>query len=445
MKIHPVYLASTIICVAVVGFFCISIALSLSSLSEFWVSVLKILRHGCEGAMVGGICDFIAVRMVYDTARQRFPSLRDNTARIVIKDMVDVRGLITDASKLRDFLIDNENQQYFVELLQDTLPDMEELEEVLEQFWHEELRTHIIKWMLELDVSFSVSVPEDRTEINFELFQMIGAKCLKYVADEEEENRNLVRNIEALSENISLDELGVPSDPEKVKELLQTIWEHWKKIGMAEQGKLTKMLSNTLAPSVIERLGPAIARVVSTTSLKDAIEPILTEAVVKEVLINSAKKMEHNELDFLEEAPRVFEDFLAYIGVFWRAWRNLPENDRLQVVEESLRLIEKPLLDWIRNAIWDLRSQLLTPEVLLEKRVAAQLLEKVSVHIHSQAESAEEKAIKTLQKQFEEMGADGFVQMLQNRTKEQLDWIKVNGSGWGFLLGSLAGIVELLL
>jgi hypothetical protein len=42
------------------------------------------------------------------------------------------------------------------------------------------------------------------------------------------------------------------------------------------------------------------------------------------------------------------------------------------------------------------------------------------------------------------MGAEGFVGMLQSRTQRQLDWIKVNGSGWGFLVGMIAGGITLL-
>jgi hypothetical protein len=445
MNIRPVYLASTIIGSAILAFFVISWGLSHWVLEPPLPSVLKVLRHGCEGAMVGGICDFIAVRMVYDTARNKFPDLRDNTAKVVIKDMVDVQGLITDASRLKDFLTDPENQQEFVALLQDTLPNRSELEENLEEFWHTDLRSHIIEWMLDVDLKYDPNIPEERTDINLELYRKVGAKCLRYVADEEEENRQLVDNIAALSSDVSLAELGIPSDPDEVTVLLHNLWEHWEKIGLEEQGKITQILSKRLAPTAIEHLGPAIARVVSTTTIKDAIEPLLTEAVVRHVLVSTAEKIEEENLEILEEnGPQIFEDFLAYLSVFWRAWQGLPDDERLSVVEESLRLAEKPILDWIRDAIWDLRTQLLTPEILLEKQVAAQLVDKVSQHILSQAEVAEEKAIGTLQKQFDDMGAEGFVSMLQSRTQEQLDWIKVNGSGWGFVLGSMAGCIELL-
>ena len=251
-----------------------------------------------------------------------------------------------------------------------------------------------------------------------------------------------MERVSALSSDVSLSELGIPNEAEQVKQLLSTIWGHWQKIGMTEQGKITQLLSNKLAPTAIDRLGPAIARVVSTTTLKDAIEPLLTEEMIRQLLLSISSQLEQTSAE--EPTPEIFEDFIAYLAVFWHGWKGLALAERRAVIEELVRLVEKPMLGWISDAIWALRAQLLTPEVLLEKKVAVQLVERVSEHIQAQAEVAEEQAIKTLQQQFDEMGADGFVDMLRARTKEQLDWIKVNGSGWGFLLGSIAGVVELL-
>ena len=55
--------------------------------------------------------------------------------------------------------------------------------------------------------------------------------------------------------------------------------------------------------------------------------------------------------------------------------------------------------------------------------------------LKSQAENIEQQSIKALQTQFDEMGQDNFVEMIRRNTKTRLDWIKVNGSGWGFVLG----------
>ena len=46
-----------------------------------WVTfALKILHHGSEGALVGGVCDIIAVRNVYEKAEGQFSSLTQETS-----------------------------------------------------------------------------------------------------------------------------------------------------------------------------------------------------------------------------------------------------------------------------------------------------------------------------------------------------------------------------
>jgi hypothetical protein len=71
------------------------------------------------------------------------------------------------------------------------------------------------------------------------------------------------------------------------------------------------------------------------------------------------------------------------------------------------------------------------------------LIRILSTQIEAKADWVEAEAIKALQDQFDAMGAEGFVGMLQSRTQRQLDWIKVNGSGWGFLVGMIAGGISI--
>ena len=89
--------------------------------------------------------------------------------------------------------------------------------------------------------------------------------------------------------------------------------------------------------------------------------------------------------------------------------------------------------------------QLLDPQAFLEKEVTRQLLDVIGGYLKEQSLAIEERSISLLQAEFDAMGADGFVDMLQRNTKRQLDWIKVNGSAWGFGLGSLVGLIGWLL
>ena len=120
MRWNPVYLSSLII-----GFGVVVVVLSWilghMELTPEWVATLIIVRHGCEGALVGGICDIIAVQNVYSTARKVW--LRDNTTRIVVQDMIRVRHQLETASQLQTLLSNPAYQQEFVTLLESVVPD----------------------------------------------------------------------------------------------------------------------------------------------------------------------------------------------------------------------------------------------------------------------------------------------------------------------------------
>ena len=63
----------------------------------------------------------------------------------------------------------------------------------------------------------------------------------------------------------------------------------------------------------------------------------------------------------------------------------------------------------------------------------------------ARADSIEEQAYVRLYEQLDGYGSQRFVLMLRQKTQEPLDWIKVNGTGYGFIIGSLAGALSLML
>ena len=83
--------------------------------------------------------------------------------------------------------------------------------------------------------------------------------------------------------------------------------------------------------------------------------------------------------------------------------------------------------------------QLLEPNHILEQEGTQAILTTLSETLKTQASNIEQQSIKALQEQFDEMGQDNFVEMIRRNTQTRLDWIKVNGSGWGFVLGAFVG------
>ena len=67
------------------------------------------------------------------------------------------------------------------------------------------------------------------------------------------------------------------------------------------------------------------------------------------------------------------------------------------------------------------------------------MFQKVSDELEDKSGDIEDQAEALLIEKIEAQGAKAFVAMLRTQTQEPLDWIKVNGVCWGFLIGSIAG------
>jgi hypothetical protein len=447
MQLNPVYLASLIIGVGVVGFVVLSWMLGHMELTPEWMATLIILRHGCEGALVGGICDIIAVQNVYSTARKHFPGLRDNTTRIVVQDMIRVRHQLETASQLQNLLSNPVYQQEFVTLLESVVPDQVVVEEKVRELWTSSVRSHLIDWLVAYSFQGTAQEFTNKYEIDTEVFRQAGVEILRGVANKDTENAELVVRLRQLAADVNLHDIGVPAETEAVRHLLTKIWEQWKSLSPQNEENLFSRMGNGLANQVILKLAPAIARKVQTTTLEDAIDPILSEEGLKSTLLSLADKLNEDspERQLLQEHSDLLEDIVSYWWVFAHAWDDLDPELKRKCVEEVLRVIEEPAISGLTAELWAWRMQLLDPQAFLEKEVTRQLLDVIGGYLKEQSLAIEERSISLLQAEFDAMGADGFVDMLQRNTKRQLDWIKVNGSAWGFGLGALVGLIGWLL
>jgi hypothetical protein len=449
MKLNPVYIASTIIGISIAGFLLISWMLGHTEFTPETEKLLIVLRHGCEGALVGGICDFIAVKSVYTAAREHFPSLRDNTTRIVVQDMIQVRKQVEDISNLEELLHNAQHQARFISAVEQFAPSKENLDQLLRGLWNEQLRPHIASWMINYKFEGTAQQFTTRHEINTDLFRQGAVELLRDVANQEKDNTQLVEKLRRLASDVTLHDVGVPSEPTAVRHLLEKLYSHWTSLepdaDVTEKPFFARM-GHTLITQCIVGFSPAIAEKVKTINLEDTFSPLLTEETLKDTLLALAEKIEHpNTVESLADNHDLLADIVSYWLVFVRAWEDLAPALRTDIVEEIIRIVETPALELLTNQIWDLRMQLLTPEKLLEQEGTKALLTTLGDTLKEQAESIEQTSVQLLQQQFDDMGQDGFVDMLQRNTKARLDWIKVNGSAWGFALGSVVGIVGLFL
>ena len=66
-----------------------------------------------------------------------------------------------------------------------------------------------------------------RHEINTELFRQGAVGLLKDVANQEEDNVQLVLKVRKLASDITLHDVGVPSEPAAVRHLLEKLYQQW--------------------------------------------------------------------------------------------------------------------------------------------------------------------------------------------------------------------------
>ena len=183
MKWKPELIAGCIIGISIAGFLVISWFLGHRTFDPTFKLYLIIIRHGFEGALVGGICDFIAVKSVYTAARDHFPSLRDNTTRIVIKDMVRVKEQIELRSDLGELLKKSEYQEQFIGAVQQFAPSTESIETLIHNIWNTQIRPTLAQWMIDYKFKGTAKQFTTRHEINTGLFREGAVELLKDVAN----------------------------------------------------------------------------------------------------------------------------------------------------------------------------------------------------------------------------------------------------------------------
>ena len=449
MKWKPELIAGCIIGISIAGFLVISWFLGHRTFDPTFKLYLIIIRHGFEGALVGGICDFIAVKSVYTAARDHFPSLRDNTTRIVIKDMVRVKEQIELRSDLRELLKKSEHQEQFVVAVQQFAPSKESIETVVHNIWNAQIRPTLAQWMIDYKFKGTAKQFTTRHEINTGLFRQGAVELLKDVANQEEDNEQLVLRVRKLASDITLHDIGVPSEPTAVRHLLEKLYQQWSSLDPdedLEDKPFWAKAGHTLLTQSIVAFSPAIAQKVQTTTLEDTFKPLLTEETLRDTLLSLAEKIEnYSQIEALESNDDLLADIVSYWLVFVRAWENLTPTLRAEIVDELIRIVETPALAMIVDHLWTLRMQLLKPNHILEQEGTQAILTTLSEALKSQASNIEQQSLKALQEQFDEMGQDNFVEMIRRNTQTRLDWIKVNGSGWGFILGAFVGGLGLLL
>ena len=491
--------------------------------------VLLILHHGSEGALVGGICDIIAVKNVYRAAKDNYNPLIKSTSRLVVQDFIQIQDIIGKGTSVRDWIGKKENQDFLLQQLDKALPNKEKLQEDLEIFWTEKIQEKVITWILDADlVSFLFGSEEEVKDVdtqadseidketdqqeqkestsledhstanvevqskekeklldnkkdelisteggidhsnvqngffNTKLMKNVFADELEQIADNQDLADDFVIQVHSIAEALTLSDMGIPSDPAQLKVLANDLWTEWA--SLQDSGRVKNAIAQTAISSIVPWLAPKV----ETTTIADILKPTLQPKQVQMVLHRFAARIreeanvqsntkQESDLEIEEQDGNAIivpsnavqmqdltKALLGYGRAFAEAWQNMPQKRRRQVVVEIVSFLKTSMITSMIEGVWMLREKLVHPQNLLSQSWIEEVLKRFEDEIKNNSQNIEKRSITALTSQLENYGPDKFTALLQSKTQERLDWIKVNGTGFGFLIGGCAGLLTLL-
>lgn len=432
----PAKLALSILCVSVTGFVCIGVFPA----PQKWVWLTYILEHAFEGAMVGGICDFLAVSQVYKKAEENYVSLTQGVSKTVVREMLQIDDLMRSTEGIDSWLSNPDNLRSLQQQLEEAIPENQELKVLVEQIWDEHIYEPLCTWLVkanpqkllhnteEGEVEGMLDMPEVRRSL---------ALCMQRVAEDEQLAERSIHNLRDVASQFTLVDLGVPAQKEEINVLARMIWSRWKEASGAGA------VQNFLADKVIRVMVPAIAQRIDTLTIHDVLGPTLSKENLQVALNVGAKRIAQPSE---EEIPdQLMEAVLNYFDAYLEAWTLLEDDQKSKAVEELVVRLQPKMTLLLYEVVLELRDEFLKIQSLKEQVWIENIVGYVKESLHEKSTDFGDKAEFMVTERLQQLGAKEFRDRLQRRTQEPLDWIKVNGTGFGFLIGACAGALSLLL
>jgi len=130
----------------------LGLAVFRSRMPAAWSWTAEVLMHALEGAVVGILCDKKALVSLYRQAQQNFEPLLCEVSRVVVSEMIQVRGLLGNpADTLRAQLDSPRLRQAMSDFFQRAAPTRRVLRDQVRTLWSERLRVPLIQWLTELN------------------------------------------------------------------------------------------------------------------------------------------------------------------------------------------------------------------------------------------------------------------------------------------------------
>ena len=436
MMTKPAKIAISILIVSLIGFFVVALSPKTDTLRPW----MFILEHGFEGAMVGCICDILAVRQVYIKAEENYERLTKGVSKTVVREMLQIDALLTSSNDIEQWLQDPKNLQFIQQKLREILPEDNQVNVLVEEIWDQRIHTPLFEWLLHANPQTLLHNPDPNEKkglLDLMEVRTALALCMKRVAENDELADRSTTNLKNMADNLTLVDLGFPSSQEELDVLARTIWSRWKQVGKVGG------IQNFLADKVIRVLVPAIAQRVETMTLLDILGPTLSKENLQLALERGSERVGHLSDDDIPD--QLTEAVLNYFDSFLEAWNLLEDKQKKRAVEEVLLQMRPKVIVIIADVVIDLRMEFLKLQSIQEQEWIVEILEYLIRTLQDRSHGFGDQAEQVVTDRLQQLGPKRFRDMLQKRTQEPLDWIKVNGACWGFLIGAIAGGLSLFL
>ena len=360
-----------------------------------WVTVV---RHACEGGFVGGICDAFAIGKVYSKVEANFEDLTNAVSNTVIDDMIKPEEVVL---QLQDRLHEPDVARQLMEKLESKAPSRAAIHGYLDDTWRQTLQERCVQWLVHLDVSATlrrVAEHTDEATLHKDPNLRVGVYlCLKFAA----------------------------SDPELAERLYQGMIEQYGQVSVFE------------FPSM-----PLLRRSPPTVKLEGVLRFALDPERLQKRMLEAVDGLMHPDED--KDSP-LREVVLDYLRRYNDGWVQLPEQQREYLASRLLDQLVPPLIDSISDELWTHRNELyrlVSEEQPLDAHPVVEFISnEVGELLEKELSGLDGYLAGKLADSLRGQGEKGFREMLERRTRPQLDWIQVNGATLGLVLGTVAGMV----
>lgn len=349
--------------------------------------------------------------------------------------------------------------------------------ELTRRLYDEHWRAHTIEWLSTVDVRGALQAQGGSSGLLREqTIRSVVAHCVRHAASDAERTHRLREAVLLKFGHVQLARLGflsvtvadavewflservlhqrvghvadvIEAPPGERTEPLHAVLQEyaeayldgWHELSPEQRREAAARIHDLVAPQIIDGVADTLYEGLAATSLERLLRAVVTEDLMQRRIEALADLLADPDAATRSEAW--LEAARRYAGAWLEAWHALPPEVRERAAAELLELAGPPLVRAATTWVETQRESLLRVcegGRLSDLAWVCALVDLVEVLL-AQAGDIETKTVQMLTDRLGSMGQDGFVDMLEARTRPSLDAIQFNGALLGGVLGATAG------